>query len=214
MNRPARIVSRASAVTERTRMTSAWHESGHGLMAWLNGERVALLSIRPTAVYGGVCQAAHRRIDVKLLDCRPVILQPARLRRSLETALFFSLAGPIAAEMCAPRTGYLQQSADEGRAEQVARALARLHPSTAERLRVAEARTDAIQTDEDTAFIYADALAFDEAVQYLAWARAATRRLLAEHADELAAVATALYARDVISGRQMVAAIRATKGPH
>ncbi len=157
---------------------TATHESAHAAAAFMLQRRVDLISIVPGARYSGITflRAAPRGGEPNLL--RPMLLQPARFRRWVETEIVTSLAGPLAAFYLAPdfETGYVPLESDEEHAEKLAR-LAVLTPAESEKL--ANAAEKSHPTDEERADKLAWAAAGEETAQaYLFYLRAETARMV------------------------------------
>lgn len=85
----------------------AWHEAGHGLVAWVLGGKPGPLSIRATRRWGGVCfSASLPRAPAELLAsvdvAAPLLAWPVEVRAELEARLLFCVGGVAAVQLMPP----------------------------------------------------------------------------------------------------------------
>lgn len=194
-------------MTDEAMRRTAYHEAGHAVIGVALGVPIDGVSIRASSCYAGIALLRPAPVDTSVIDIEAPtpVLMPPKLRRALETRLWVSLAGDLAAEMAVRRSRYGEaDTTDRVAAATIAVELTGRSKDALER---AEAMTE-IKTDWDSAIATADILAWREAVQYIAFATAATRRLLAECWPAVDAVAQALMSTPVLSGRQVKRIIR------
>lgn len=192
----------------------ALHESGHTTMAVFLHRPTTLVSIRPGKHYAGIAtwrSPRYSEADRSKLHL-PVILQPARFRRAIETSICVALAGDIAEELVRdahwePTSGYTAEpepTEDEKRAEQIARGLEALSERERERLRKLEEHPDPYLSDREDASERSWALDPDAPGRHLAWLTDVTRSII--HAPEIVraieALASELLEREVVGGRR------------
>ena len=190
-----------------SRTLTAFHEAGHAVAAHLLGGTVELVSIRPDDHRDGWARCAGPSWDSELaLSFRPelpVTMQPRDLRDGMERDLLIRLAGTLA-ETLAPRPGPVDLIPPEvDAAERRAADLSHLSPRHRE---LARAVPDGpIRTDAEVATEWAEALAGDEARQYVAWLTAVAARMVREAAGMIRALAAELERRVVVPGPEAVA---------
>ncbi len=78
---------------------TAYHESGHAVMCWLNGVRLKSVTIDPDEDYVGFCR--HEKI---IRGRFPETDNSDRMRLKLERHVMISAAGPIAQKLYNPRS--------------------------------------------------------------------------------------------------------------
>ena len=127
---------------ERTRV--ATHEAGHSAMAFLCGRRIGVSSIHPTEHLSGIAFHSGSGLPGGAFDTfKPVMMQPAPVRRAIESAIMIFLAGPAAEWLLIPTepvAGYVPEEPDR----EAAAALARLaSPTSREADELARATKDA-----------------------------------------------------------------------
>jgi ATP-dependent Zn protease len=196
-----------TARSEEERRRVAFHEGGHVAVALLMRKPISLASIRPTRGWKGVVYSKRFAIaetDYELEKlARPTPLQPAQLRREIETDIMQSLAGRIAEELQGSFTnGYAHDSDDVAAAS-----LAELNLTSRQRELLARGDVEpgSLETDGERATALAYALAGEGKVYaYLAWLRAETRDLIYSPRGTrlVTAIAEALLERETLSGAQ------------
>lgn len=196
---------------ERLRRT-AFHESGHAVVATALGRRVTFLSVRPGKHFSGIAPYAPPRIGPNAKLNRPAILQPAAWRRSLEIMTCVSLAGDIAGDLVSPRTGYIPPTEDQQLAEKVAQSLARLSRRDAKYLKTLERQEEPFIYDGDSAAETAWLLSGEEAAQHLAYLRAVTRRLVYDRSRSISVLAEVLEQTKTLSGQRVREILQSDSG--
>lgn len=168
------------------RERTAIHEAAHATMAHLVGRAPGAMSIIPALGYNGICffgrsRRVPQRDLAKLGAALPLL--PATLRRSVELDVMVALAGPVAADMWWPSSGY-GTTPDELEAERLVQSLApRAALTVRERSTLAAAEaTPTFESDESTAWGMTEALNGDAriALAHLATLREVTRALVEE----------------------------------
>jgi len=182
------------------RERAACHEAAHAAMSYVLGVPLDLVSIGPTARWGGVCFSRPLRVCDELDVDRPLPLQPARLRRGIETRIMVALAGPLGELYARPKpAGYEPPAPDEQVAHELA---ARLTGEERELLSCGEEPGG--QSDREDARRLAWALAgAEEAEALVSYLGVATRPLVlsARFRHLLEALAAALLEQEVLGGR-------------
>jgi hypothetical protein len=198
-------------MTERTPEADNWmaaHEAGHASMSFLLGRRVGVVSIVPTEHFGGITfHTGSKLAEGELGDLyKPVVLQPARFRRWVETEVLIRLAGPAAA-LASPfmgtraADGYIPEEPDELEAQRLAKA-AILTPVEATQLE--RAGTEPGERDDESAEGFAWVIAGERsAASYLSWLRFETDHVVRSprFAALVEALVPVLLLRRTISGR-------------
>lgn len=211
---PPAVIPRDSHDRQRT----AYHEAGHALAAWLYDRPLAVVSIKPGRHYNGVTRfESADRGWIEAFDVDSAALfQPIDVRTAIEREIVISLAGPIAAELALPPTGFTGPDECELVAERESASMAALSPRAQELVTAMESGPPH-ESDEQTAAHLSHALTWDEAeaAAHLAWLRVTARRLIARHWYRAAALAAALLERPVLDGKTAVAILTAAhKGEH
>jgi hypothetical protein len=126
------------------------HEGGHGVVAVVVGRPVGFVSARRgDGTFAGLTTLGAKLKTEGFLPLQPSILQPARVRRSLEADICVSLAGDIAVEaLVGRRFGYVAPTRDERREKRPAALLAGLSVADARYLERVEGEPEANFTQD------------------------------------------------------------------
>ncbi len=192
----------------------ALHEAAHAVANTVLNVPMEYASIRPGRRFLGVAVAAPREGSPPTgFDPDHVVaMQPPDVRAEIERRIITTLAGEIAALYLADapaRTGY----SDDDSETIAASALAALGPRVAELVVEDEQRDEPLDADETRARSLADAFAGPEAgAYYLEWLRAEARELVIRYRSAILRVADALERHAVLSGEQIAALVRPSKG--
>ncbi|MGI8616828.1 MAG: hypothetical protein ACR2L4_08635 [Actinomycetota bacterium] len=194
---------------ERWKEDVAIHESGHEAVALELGVPLGLVSIRPGAHFAGV--AFHGSTRVRKADTfkwTSPVLQPASLRRYVETSIMVALGGDLAARYYGPiETGYVATKTDDSlEAERLASILTEMPATDREVARLAASESEERMPvyDEEKAQELATFLSpVGTGPVFLEWLRAETGELLktAHMGRMVRALAAALLDREVIGAR-------------
>jgi hypothetical protein len=189
------------------RLRTAWHESAHAVVAYVLRRPIRLVSIRRGEHYSGIMiNGKSAPLDTSGFRAElPAIVQPARVRRFLEAEILISLAGDCGTELVWPAPdGYGFVVTEDGQeATKVSLQSSGLSRSDAEYLATVESDQSPLTSDDKNAGETTWALAGSEALQYLGYMRAVTRRMVWAFRDDIAAVADELLERDAISGQRV-----------
>lgn len=211
--RPVASHARAAMTEERdrsegwARRRTAFHESGHALVAHVLRRPPRLVSIRGTEHYAGITthSGAGRRFSGDPQLHLPVILQPTQSRRALETSICIALAGSIAEELVWRETGYVETPPDDQWAELAARELAGLSARSAEALEKLETQQEPFTPDEVNAWQLSRLLADEQAEYHLSYMRSMTKSLVYHPTNRrlLEVLADLLLEKGVIAGNEV-----------
>jgi hypothetical protein len=166
-----------------------------------------VVSIRPTAFYGGVCSVTLSWSGITDLDpTAPLVLQPAVPRRLLECKIRHRLAGPVADRLLAIPTGYVAPP------RIVSRELpAALPPKASAELARLEGKSEPFEVirDEDAALTDAALLVGSRlASAYYTWAWQDTQELVRDNAYLIERLAKELLAHHALGPHQVRAVFR------
>lgn len=191
---------------ERRRVAA--HESGHVVMAFELRVPLGLVSIRPGAHFLGVAfHGATRLRKGDGLKLTSPVLQPASLRRRVETSVMVALAGDIAERYYGPRwSGFVPTKTDDAmEAERLASILSEMPPTDQEAARLGKyERGEPIHSDETKARELSDVLSFTgTGPLFLGWLRAETEHLLSRPyvGRMVDALSEALLDREVVGAK-------------
>jgi hypothetical protein len=162
------------------RVRTAYHEAAHAVISQLVGVRVELISMHRSEEYGAFVHHGGHSIPCSDPSV-PLLLQPADVRRGVESWMTILLAGRVGEELPGPRSGFFYDTAPcEQAAEASAMTLAHLSPRHREL--VTSHMGSSGPSDDDKVIWVAGDLAGAEAIHHFALMGAIARRLVYENA--------------------------------